>query len=1198
MGPGGHCPRCLLEAGLEGDSLSVGGGGAVGVTMALESTGPAGGVGVLAALASSVGAVPRVLLRDTDSGPEPPARPGSDAMPALADRSGRLQLHGEIARGGMGAVLKGRDADLGRDLAVKVLLERHRNDPELVRRFVEEAQIAGQLQHPGIVPVYELGAFADRRPYFAMKLVKGRTLAEILRDRPGPAHDLPRLLATFLQVAQTVAYAHARGVIHRDLKPSNVMVGSFGEVQVMDWGLAKVLPRGGAVDDATAGRTDAHETLIATARSGGGDRDLSRAGSVLGTPAYMAPEQARGEVDRLDERCDVFALGSILCEVLTGAPAFSGRSSGEIQRQATRGGTADAIARLEASGADPELLGLARDCLAAEVEDRPRDAGAVAERLSAHLSGVQERLRAAELAAAAAAARAAAERRARRLTAALAASVIGLIALGAGGYAWALGQWAERAARTAAAVDAALAEAARLAGEARAAPEGAAAKWAEAIAQARRSEDLVQQGEADDPTRRRVAQAIAQVIRERDEAEERARRAAADRRLLDRLAAIRGGGHDHLSLSVDRQSQANSGYAEAFRAAGLDPDARPDEFGAAIRSRPAAVALGMATALDHWADLRRDWLGDHAGAARLSAAACAADPDPWRCDLRKALGLSDDAPRLAELRRLAASARLDELGPVSLDLLGYALQRAGDLPGAETILRAAQRRHPGDVWVNLDLADVLVQRGRRPEALRFYYVARAVRPDEGFYLVEALKDNREPDEAVALLRDLARLRPEEYLPFLGQTLKSLGRQAEADTVLEAAVAHARELVQKQPADPVAQVHLGYALDNQGKNAEAEAAFREALRLKPDSETAHGWLGSALMDKNPPEAETHWRQAIRSAPGAPGGHNGLSIALERQDKYREAEVAIREAVRLEPSAFFRGNLGRVLLAAGKLTEAEAAYREAAQVDPINWSHFVALSLERQRRFPEAEAAYREAIRVGDRFLRPLSYLYLARTLTAQGRLEEAVETLRQASAPRESGSRRAVIARELGRAERRLALAPRLPAVLRGDDRPADARDGLELARLSLDTGRPAAAARLFAAALEADPALAEDLEAVSRYENPPRVDAARAAALAGCGNGRDDPPPDAHARARLRRQALDGFRAEFAAWTKGMDSSDDSSRRMVLAALRRWQYTVSDLDNVRAAEGLAELPEAERADWRALWAESEALLKRLWSAPR
>ena len=142
-------------------------------------------------------------------------------------------------------MLRGRDVDLGRELAVKVLLECHEGHPEMVRRFVEEAQIAGQLQHPGVVPVYELGAFADRRPYFAMKLVKGRTLAELLAAREGPGLELPRFLGVFEQTCQTIAYAHSRGVIHRDLKPSNVMVGAFGEVQVMDWGLAKVLPQGG-----------------------------------------------------------------------------------------------------------------------------------------------------------------------------------------------------------------------------------------------------------------------------------------------------------------------------------------------------------------------------------------------------------------------------------------------------------------------------------------------------------------------------------------------------------------------------------------------------------------------------------------------------------------------------------------------------------------------------------------------------------------------------------------------------------------------------------------------------------------------------------------------------------------------------------------------------------------------------------------
>src|SRR4029077_7271539 len=177
---------------------------------------------VLLMLDDAVGPVPRVLLRDAETEAETPVvRPGSGA--AKGESSGRYQMVGEIARGGMGAILKGRDTDLGRDLAMKVLLDQHRNHPELVRRFVEEAQIGGQLQHPGIVPVYELGTFADKRPFFTMKLVKGRTLAAQLASRKAPADDRPRLLSIFEQVCQTIAYAHARGVIHRDLKPSNIM---------------------------------------------------------------------------------------------------------------------------------------------------------------------------------------------------------------------------------------------------------------------------------------------------------------------------------------------------------------------------------------------------------------------------------------------------------------------------------------------------------------------------------------------------------------------------------------------------------------------------------------------------------------------------------------------------------------------------------------------------------------------------------------------------------------------------------------------------------------------------------------------------------------------------------------------------------------------------------------------------------------
>src|SRR5437868_8523794 len=226
--PTGTCPACLLRAGLEPGSRAepLDDSADEEATFGFEPTSPGR---VLESLAQSIGSIPRVLLPDTAPDDQGVAviKPSSDEMPPPGERGDRYQLFGEIARGGMGAILKGRDPDLGRDLAVKVLLEGHQAKPELVRRFVEEAQIGGQLQHPGIVPVYELGTFTDRRPYFTMKLVKGKTLSALLDGRRDAADDLPRMLSVFERVCQTVAYAHARGVIQRDLKPSNVMVGSF-----------------------------------------------------------------------------------------------------------------------------------------------------------------------------------------------------------------------------------------------------------------------------------------------------------------------------------------------------------------------------------------------------------------------------------------------------------------------------------------------------------------------------------------------------------------------------------------------------------------------------------------------------------------------------------------------------------------------------------------------------------------------------------------------------------------------------------------------------------------------------------------------------------------------------------------------------------------------------------------------------------
>jgi eukaryotic-like serine/threonine-protein kinase len=230
-----------------------------------------------------------VLLREAKGESDHVVKPNSDAMPPKSTTGDRYQLFGEIARGGMGAVLRGHDVDLGRDLAVKVLLEKHANRPEVARRFIEEAQIGGQLQHPCVVPVYDIGRFGER-PFFTMKLVKGQTLAALLSQRRAPADDRPRLLSIALQVTQALAYAHAKGVIHRDLKPANVMVGAFGEVQVMDWGLAKVLAEGGVADEDRTSRRNQQteaETQIRTARSSGTADSCSdtEAGALLGTPS-------------------------------------------------------------------------------------------------------------------------------------------------------------------------------------------------------------------------------------------------------------------------------------------------------------------------------------------------------------------------------------------------------------------------------------------------------------------------------------------------------------------------------------------------------------------------------------------------------------------------------------------------------------------------------------------------------------------------------------------------------------------------------------------------------------------------------------------------------------------------------------------------------------------------------------------------
>jgi tRNA A-37 threonylcarbamoyl transferase component Bud32 len=283
----------------------------------------------------------------------------------------------------MGEVWCGYDTLLARKVALKVLREQVFGDSGARARFEEEARHVSRLEHPSIVPVYDLGELPDGRPFFVMKLIQGQTLAEVLAARATPAEDLSRWVEVFEQVCAAVTFAHTQDVIHRDLKPSNVMLGELGEVLVMDWGIAKALaarPQPAALPPAPV---LPFPSVSGAGTVAGGPETLL--GQAKGTPAFMAPEQARGEAGRVGKASDVFGLGGILCVILTGQPPYTQLP------QALAGDLSEAFARLDGCGADAELIALAKACLAPAPEARPADAAEVAGRMKRYRDEVAER---------------------------------------------------------------------------------------------------------------------------------------------------------------------------------------------------------------------------------------------------------------------------------------------------------------------------------------------------------------------------------------------------------------------------------------------------------------------------------------------------------------------------------------------------------------------------------------------------------------------------------------------------------------------------------------------------------------------------------------------------------------------------------------------------------------------------------------
>ncbi len=677
---------------------------------------------ILETLADRTGVSPKVLLPDSDSehGASPVVAPNSPEAKLVPQGRGNYQMMGQIARGGMSVILKGHDTDLGRDVAVKVLEPELAKRPEVVQRFVEEAQIGGQLQHPGIVPVYELGMMDDDRPYFTMKLIKGRTLASLFQARKFTSDDRGRLLSIFESVCQTVAYAHSKGVLHRDLKPANIMVGAFREVQVVDWGLAKVLQRGGVADEKRAQETRASlHTIIETVRSGPGSVGSdSMVGSVMGTPAYMAPEQAQGEVEKLDERADVFSLGAILCELLTGLPPYVESDGEHIIAQAARALLDPAKERIEACGADSALIQLCLSCLTPSRAARPANADEVAQAIHTYLTSTEERAQKAELEAVESRLKAASERRARRMTLALGAAILIAIVVGGGSYGWVQKTRSERIEQTQVAVDEAHGASIQLL---------QLGKPKEALAEARRALSLAETGSASASLLERAQHFVEQAEKDVEAAEAERELLAQDERLRTRLVDLRLEQVDTLG-NRELEIELDAKFAQAFMDFGVDLQG-VDLVPALTRIRERDVAEEVALALDDWARLRRIIFGTSSvEAENLFYLAMDLDPDPVRMEMREAIVSRDKATMLA----LAEPERLDRLPAGSIWVLGSALwsMYPEERAAVYRMYDRALPLHPDDYVLQSIGGRIYNLVGRYESALACRTAALSQRPDD------------------------------------------------------------------------------------------------------------------------------------------------------------------------------------------------------------------------------------------------------------------------------------------------------------------------------------------------------------------------------------------------------------------------------------------------------------------------------------
>jgi tetratricopeptide (TPR) repeat protein len=597
---------------------------------------------------------------------------------------------------------------------------------------------------------------------------------------------------------------------------------------------------------------------------------------------------------------------------------------------------------------------------------------------------------------------------------------------------------------------------------------------------------------------------------------------------------------------------------------------------------PAATAVLLGGALEAAGD--RD-----AGVGLLRRAAGRHPDDVWvNFALARALGRLRPALRQEQVRYYSAARALR---PETAHDLAHLLDAMGRGAEAEATFRDLVKRQPDAAWHLACLGKCLKKHGADDEAGRVLdraaAVARAalkVNPADAtaeHFLGVVLMAQGKPAEAEAAYRAVVKLEPDRFVAHsnVGAALSAQGKWAQAEAEFRAAL-------EIQPAFPEAHFNLGAALSAQRKPEEAEAEYRAALELQPDYADAHSNLGTILWNRGKPaEAEAEYRAALELNPSNADMHYNVGLALQSQGKPADAEAAFRTAPKLDPDhAKARKALGAALWAQGKLAEAEAEYRALLKVKPDNAeAHYnLGNTLRDQRRPGEAEAEYRSALALQSDHAE--AHCNLGLLLGQLGRCAEALKELRRGH---ELGLRRPgwayPSARWVSDAERLAAVDERLPGVIKGDDRPADAAEALIFARLCSNRWLHALAARLYGEAFHADPSLADDLRALHRHH------AACAAALAGCGQSNDEPPLDDASKRRWRQQALEWLKADLTAWSKISESGPLQSRQRLLSAIQEWKID-ADLAGLRDQRELAKIPHDEQDACRALWGQVDALL--------